>query len=148
MAEPFAGMGAMLAVCVISWIIMAILFILSGLKIKTVFEKTAQHTRVDMFKTSGFVYFIGAILTIIGVGLLIILIAAILMIVAFFALSDSPVPAGMGQPGMPQQQSQGRVCPNCGRPIVLRLSRTADRVREVRHLRRRFEYVRPPQLQE
>ena len=71
-----------------------------------------------MFKTTGFIYLLGAVLTIILVGVFLMWIAYILMIVAFFSLPDTISPSG--QPGIPLQgQGQGRVCPNCGRPIPM-----------------------------
>ncbi|WP_372838593.1 DUF996 domain-containing protein [Pyrococcus kukulkanii] len=56
---------------------------------KKSYELIAQYTGVDMFKTSGLLYFIGAILIIVfGIGALIMLVAAILEIVAFFSLPE------------------------------------------------------------
>jgi len=114
--DPLAGLGAALAICAIVWIIIVIFYILSAVYLKKSFESIARHTNVDMFKTAALVYLIGAILTIVVFGAFIMLIAYILMIVAFFGLPDSPTMGG--QPGMMGQGgAPGRVCPNCGRPI-------------------------------
>jgi uncharacterized membrane protein len=107
-----AGLGASLAICVVAFIVAYILYILAALYLKKSFEGITNYTKVDLFKTTGLVYFIGAILMIIGIGFFLIFIAEILMIVAFFSLPDKlPGPGGTGQ--------SGRICPACGRPIPM-----------------------------
>ena len=112
-----ADLGAALAICLISFIVAYVLYILSAMYLKKSFASITDHTKVDMFKTTGTIYFIGAILMIIFVGFFIIFIAEILMIVAFFSLPDQLAP-GEASGGAPAQQS-GRICPNCGRPIPM-----------------------------
>ncbi|ASJ16894.1 hypothetical protein A3L04_07320 [Thermococcus chitonophagus] len=76
--------GVVLVGLIILWIAMII-----GMYFrKKSYELIAQYTGVDMFKTAGLLYFIGAILLIIGIGALIAIIAAILEIVAFFSLPE------------------------------------------------------------
>jgi uncharacterized membrane protein len=55
---------------------------------------------VGLFGTGALLYFIGSILTIILVGFVLIFIAQILFIIAFFSLPDNPPPGGMPQPSM------------------------------------------------
>ncbi|BAA30425.1 DUF996 domain-containing protein [Pyrococcus horikoshii] len=55
---------------------------------KKSFELITQYTGVDMFKTAGLIYFIGALLIIVAIGFLVIIIAAILEVVAFFSLPE------------------------------------------------------------
>jgi uncharacterized membrane protein len=124
--NPFEEMGGALAICLVLWIIAVIFYILSSLYLKKSFEGIASHTKVDMFKTAGMVYFIGAILMFILIGAFIMLISYILMIVAFFSLPDNLQQVGapgQGQPAYPQQPQQpqqtGRICPACGRPIPM-----------------------------
>ena len=102
------AVGSLLALCLIILIVWIIFYILSAVYLKKSFDGIAQGTRVDMFKTTGLIYLIGAILIFIGIGFIILFIAQILMIVAFFSLPDQlqPMPQqggyGYGQP--PQQQ--------------------------------------------
>jgi len=131
--DPIGALGSALALCLILWIIAVVFYILSAVYLKKSFDGCAIGTRVDMFKTAGIVYLIGAILMIILIGAFIMLISYILMIVAFFSLPDSlsqvgapGMQPGPGQPAYPQQppppqqpQQTGRICPNCGRPIPM-----------------------------
>ena len=128
--DPFGSIGSALALCLILWIIAIVFYILSAVYLKKSFDGITTHTRVDMFKTAGIVYLIGAILMIILIGAFIMLISYILMIIAFFSLPDSLQQVGApgmqpspGQPAYQQQPQQpqqtGRICPNCGRPIPM-----------------------------
>ncbi len=97
--------GSIIAVCLIIWILIVIFNILSAIYFKKSCDSTTQATRVDMFKTAGIVYLIGAILLIIFIGIFIMLIAYILLAVAFFALPDQLQPAP--QQGYGYQQPPG-----------------------------------------
>ena len=111
--DPFAEIGAALAICAVMMIIAFVFYIFSAIYLKRSFEQIAAKTKVSLFKTTGLIYLIGAILTIIGIGIIIMWIAYILMIVAFFSLPDT-VPTGGASPGQ-----SGRNCPGCGRPIPM-----------------------------
>jgi uncharacterized membrane protein len=115
-----------LIICILGFVIYWILSIVAALFLKKSFDSITKFTRVDLFKTTGLVYLIGAFLLIIGIGAFIILIADILMIIAFFSLPDTLQPAGRvappGAPVYPQQppqQQSGRMCTACGRPIPM-----------------------------
>ena len=105
-----AEMGTVFMVCIASFIISWILAIIGAIFIRRSYNKIAKHTGVGLFKTTGLLYFIGALTIIIGIGLLIIFIAKILEIVAYFSLPDT-LPTGE------KGADSGRRCPNCGRPI-------------------------------
>jgi len=107
----FEELSSVIAICIIGWVIFWILNIIASLYLRKSFDSIAQHTRVDLFKTTGFVYFIGALLLVIGIGAFVILIADIIMIIAFFQLPDTLTASGT--------QQTGRMCPNCGRPIQM-----------------------------
>ncbi len=66
-----------------------ILMVAGAVYLRRSFKTIARLTGVGMFETTGTVYLIGAVLTIIFVGLLVVLLAVILQIVAFFSLSDA-----------------------------------------------------------
>ena len=67
----------------------AIIMIVAAYFMKQSYDMIARETGVNMFSTVALLYIIGAVLTIILIGALIIFIAAILEIVAFFSLPDS-----------------------------------------------------------
>ena len=121
-----SGLGATLTICLLAFIVSYILYILAAVYLKKSFDAIGNYTKVDMFKTTGLIYLIGAVLMIILVGAFIIFIAEILMIVAFFSIPDTiPAPGappgapGYGAPPQQMPQQQGRICPNCGRPIPM-----------------------------
>ena len=60
--------------------------------LKKAYDQIAVYTRVDMFKTAGLLYLIGAATSIVIVGLLIMLAANVLQTVAFFTLPDTYQP--------------------------------------------------------
>ncbi len=125
--NPMDAIGAAIAVCVVMLIIAFVFYILSAVYLKKSFERITERTRVDLFKTTGLIYLIGAILTIVIVGIFLMWIAYILMIVAFFSLPDTLGPATgptgsyptapQGQQPPQQQVPPQRVCPGCGRSI-------------------------------
>lgn len=72
----------------IGTILAAGLMILGVWFMKQSHDMIAEETGVGMFHTVALLYFVGAILMIVMIGMLLILIAAILEIVAFFSLPD------------------------------------------------------------
>ena len=73
---------------VLALIIGWIFFIFSALYLKKCYNTIADKTNVHMFRTAGLVNFIGAITMIVAIGILFILVARILEIVAYFQLPD------------------------------------------------------------
>ncbi len=111
--------------------------IISAIFLKRSYEKISQRLNVSAFATAGLLYLIGAALTIVIVGFLILLIALIFQVVAYFSIQDRPQSPGWGQPSpqafapspvtpqpptLPQQQPSGesKFCFKCGSklPIV------------------------------
>src|SRR6267143_1115811 len=104
--------------------------IISAIFLKRSYEKISQRLNVSAFATAGLLYLIGAALTIVFVGFLIILIALIFQVVAYFSIQDRPPSPGWGQPvpqifalppmpqqpATPHQQSlvESRFCFKCG----------------------------------
>jgi uncharacterized membrane protein len=66
--------------------------IISGIFLKRAYDKTAQRLKVGAFATSGLLYLVGALTSIIVVGFLIFLIAFIYQIIAYFSIQDQPPP--------------------------------------------------------
>ena len=118
-ASAIAGVIVGLA---IAWVFL----IVSSIFIRRSYNVMATKLNVGNFKTAGTLYFIGAILTIILVGFIILFVAAIIQIIAFFGIPDS-VPGmqtqtmgGMGpQPtGAMSAQAGTKFCPNCGTQLA------------------------------
>jgi uncharacterized membrane protein len=85
--------GELIGGCVLALIIGWILSIIAAIYLKRSYNSIAEHTKVGLFKTTGTAYFIGAITTIILIGFLILLIARIIEIIAYFSLPDK-LPTG------------------------------------------------------
>src|SRR5712691_8062415 len=104
---PFAFSGVFLGVLSAFWVFT----IISAIFLKRSYEKISQRLNVSAFATAGLLYLIGAALTIVLVGFLIVLIALIFQVVACFSIQDRPPSPGWIQPApqtfapppMPQQ---------------------------------------------
>jgi uncharacterized membrane protein/ribosomal protein L40E len=122
---PFAFSGLFLGVLAAFWVFTVI----SAIFLKRSYEKISQRLNVSAFATTGLLYLIGAALTIVVVGFLIILIALIFQVVAYFSIQDRPPSPGWGQPApqtfapspMPQQPTtqqqspvESKFCSKCG----------------------------------
>src|SRR5712692_645901 len=123
---PFAFSGLFLGVFVAFWVFT----IISAIFLKRSYEKMSQRLNVSAFATTGLLYLIGAALTIVFVGFLILLIAFVFQVVAYFSIQDRPPSSGWGQsapqtfssvpapqqPGTSQQQPQveSKFCFKCG----------------------------------
>ena len=112
-----SAIGGAIAGLAVAWIAL----IVSSLFIRRAYDTMATKLNVGMFRTAGMLYFVGAILTIVLVGFVILLIAAILQIVAFFSIPESP--PGMGPPpvgaAMAQSPAPGmKFCPSCGTQLA------------------------------
>jgi len=122
----FAFSGVFLVILGAFWIFT----IISAIFLKRSYEKIAQRLNISSFATAGLLYLIGAALTIVLVGFLILLIALIFQVVAYFSIQDQPPAPGWGQPApqtfapspvlqqpatSPQQPgTESKFCPKCG----------------------------------
>ncbi|WP_297092165.1 DUF996 domain-containing protein [Thermococcus sp.] len=82
--SPGIGLGMLGA----GGIIAAILMIVGVWFMKQSYDMISEETGVGLFHTTALLYLVGAILMIVMIGMLLIVIAAILEIVAFFSLPD------------------------------------------------------------
>ena len=117
--------GVVLTGVAILWI----LLIFSAFFVRRSYNTISARLNVGLFKTAALLYLIGAILAIILIGFLIILVAQILLIIAFFSIPESvqgyaqtmmyPAPPMQPGPGsaMYQPMSSARTCPKCGAPV-------------------------------
>jgi uncharacterized membrane protein len=110
--SAFAGAVAFFAII---WIVL----IISAIFVRRSFEEIASRLSVNTFRTAGTLYLIGAVTTIIIVGFVILLVAYIFQIVAFFSIKDT-VPTG--QPAQmqvpPPPALSVRFCPKCGAQVA------------------------------
>jgi uncharacterized membrane protein len=67
------------------------LFIVSAFFFRKSYNAIATKVGVKMFRTTALLFFIGALLTIIIVGFVLIFVAAILQLIAFFSIPDQPL---------------------------------------------------------
>jgi uncharacterized membrane protein len=102
--------GDMMGACLLALIVGWILGIIAAIYLRRSYNSIAKHTKVGLFRTTGTVYFVGAITTIIIIGFLILFIARIIEIIAYFSLPDK-IPEGK------KKEKSERRCPECDRVI-------------------------------
>jgi hypothetical protein len=74
----------------------------------------AARLNINSFKTAGTLYFVGALLTVILVGFIILFIAYIFQIIAFFSIQETPQPVQAQPAAAPVAQAGMKFCPSCG----------------------------------
>jgi len=105
---------------VLAWVFL----IVSAVFLRRSYNEISKRLGVGMFRTSATLYLVGAALTIVLVGFLLLFIGQILQAVAFFSIpSELPVggsmpgpsgPVGQGPPSMAVPASGSKYCPSCG----------------------------------
>jgi uncharacterized membrane protein len=114
--------GSILIGLAVVWIMLVI----SAVYVRRSYGSIASKLNVGMFGTAGLLYLIGAATTIILVGFLLLFVAQILVVVAFFSIPDqTPMQAAGGAPGtmapapsMPPPGGATKFCANCGSKIA------------------------------
>ena len=81
--------GSMVIGCALALLVAWIMLLIGALYLRKSYNSIADHTKVDLFKTTGLVNLIGAATIIIVIGIFIILIARILEIVSYFSLPEN-----------------------------------------------------------
>lgn len=110
-----SAIGGLIVGLLIAWIGL----IVSSIFLRRAYGKIATKLNVGTFRTAGTLYFIGAILTIILVGFLILFVAAIIQIVAFFSIQDVAMVSPMQQMTAPAAPVGIKFCSSCGTPLPL-----------------------------
>ncbi len=118
------GLGAGLVsigLLVLVIVVLFVFYLLMAINFRKSFDILARKTGDHMFETAGLLLFIGAILTIIVIGLALVFIAFILACIALFSIrATQPTQPGSYTPPPPSTSSTAtgtRICPNCGAPI-------------------------------
>jgi len=83
---------------IIGFVILFVFFILHAVYIRKSFSLLSNKTRESLFNTAGLLVLIGAILTIVLVGVIILMIGWILAAVAFFTMKTTITPAAPPPP--------------------------------------------------
>jgi len=91
------NLPGLIAGVVIIWVTILV----SALFVRRCYESVSKRLGVGMFGTVGLLYLIGAALTIILVGFVLLLLALILNMIAFFSMTDQPIPEPVPQVSIP-----------------------------------------------
>ena len=120
---PVAIIGGLFLIALVI-VVAFVFYLLAAMYFRRAFNLLAQKSGEHMFETAGLILWIGAILTIIFVGLFLILVAWILLAIAFFSIKTSSQqyaytpPPSTAAPNQATQATQvTRYCPNCGAPV-------------------------------
>jgi uncharacterized membrane protein len=100
-AVPSGGFVSLIVGALAGLAIIWALLLVSAILVRKSYASISQKLGVGMFSTAGLVYLIGAALTIVVVGVVILLVALILNVVAFFSIPDQ-----LPQQSMSQQPPQ------------------------------------------
>lgn len=85
----FEELQGFLTGIIIALLVLWVSLIVSVIFLRKCFDSIAEHTNVKWFGTSGLLFLVGAATVIIAIGFIIMLVALILMIIAFFSLPDN-----------------------------------------------------------
>ena len=103
---PPTSLVAFITTVIIGFVVAWIFLLVSSIFVRRSYETIGTRLNVSMFKTTGLLYLIGAATFIIFVGIIILFVAEILQIVAFFSIPEQmqtgpqpmPMPGQMGPP--------------------------------------------------
>lgn len=84
---PPGFLGAV-GLLIVGLVVLWVFSLVSAIFLRRTYDKIGTRLNVNMFHTTGLLYLIGAALTIVIVGLVIVFIAQILQIVAFFSIPE------------------------------------------------------------
>ena len=117
-----AGLGIAIGVLllILAVVVAFVFYLLASMYFRRAFSSLAQKSGEHMFETAGLVLLIGAILTIVFFGLLLVFIGWILAAVAFFSIKTPAQTYGYNPPPLtssPPTSATTRFCPNCGAPV-------------------------------
>lgn len=90
--------SAVVIAIVPSLLVTWVLLIFSGYFIRKSYGSIAEKLKIPMFETGALFYLIGAITVIIAIGFLLLLVAQILIAIAFFSIPDNTAAKGPANP--------------------------------------------------
>ncbi len=114
-----------IAVGAVFLIVAFVFYVLAASHLRKTFNTLAQKTGEQSFETAGTLLWVGAILTIIGIGVLLIFIAWIFAVIGFFTMKGpqqqqpyASQPYSYIPPTTTAPTQAARFCPNCGSPVA------------------------------
>jgi len=118
------GIGTILTIFAVL-VVVFIFYVIAAMYLKRAFSLLAQKSGEHSFETAGLLLWIGAILTIVFIGLILIFVAWIFATIAFFSIKGSsqptsyapPPPVATPPPTQANPAQATRFCPNCGAPV-------------------------------
>jgi uncharacterized membrane protein len=118
---PVVVLGSLIFIALVV-VIAFVFYLLAAMYFRRAFNSLAQKSGEHMFETAGLILWIGAILTIVVVGLFLMLVAWILLAIAFFSMRTPSQPYAYTPPTTPVPSTAPptqatRYCPNCGAPV-------------------------------
>jgi uncharacterized membrane protein len=96
-----SSLWAFIGTIIIGVVVIFVFYLLSAIFFKRSFDTLSAKTGEKMFGTAGLLMLVGAILTIVLVGLILMLIAWILVAVAFFSVKTTAPPSAPAPPPPP-----------------------------------------------
>jgi uncharacterized membrane protein len=108
-------------------LIVWVFLIISAVFLKRAYDSMSQELGVKMFGTAATLYLVGAVLTIVLVGFILLFVAEIMQAVAFFSIPDRPPAEGAGpsmgpapapSPSMAPPGGATKFCVSCGAKIA------------------------------
>lgn len=108
---------------VVALIFAFIFYVMAAKRLKMTLNSLAQRTGEKSFETAGMLLYLGAILTIVVVGFILIFIAWIFATIGFFQMKTTGQQSapqqqyGYAPPPPPTAQTATKYCPNCGAPV-------------------------------
>ena len=88
----FETLWSHIAIILVGVVILFIFVVVAAIFYRKSLTTLSEKTRVGLFGTTGLLLLIGAVLTIIAIGFLLIWVALILLTVAFFSIKAEPTP--------------------------------------------------------
>ncbi len=122
-ASVIGGIIGLILIMIVGFIF----FLFMAINFRKALYALADRSGEHLFHTAGTLLFIGAVLTIILVGYVLVFIAWILATIAFFSLksgasapsySYTPPPTAQPPPAAPTATNGTQYCPHCGAPVA------------------------------
>ncbi len=120
----FAGIIGIVA-AVLLLVVVFIFYVLMALSLRKAFFALSDRSGEHLFHTAGSLLFIGAVLTIIVIGIVLVFIAWLIAMIAFFSIRTGPQPQSYAYPPpstpstspAPTTNTETKYCPHCGAPV-------------------------------
>ncbi len=117
-----AGFAFGIVALIAGLIVAFIFYVLAAVHLRRALNTLAEKSGEQSFATAGTLLWIGAILTIIMVGLLLIFVAWIFAVIGFFSMRSKQQQTNSYTQSTVQSATQAtqatRYCPNCGAPVA------------------------------